>query len=204
MVMEIVKPREEFFEPDSRLHAFKVREVGTTRWRDASLDDHYGDLDGLVLNPGVPEEVVGYINVVKTLYLYGWLYYPFFATCQCLSGMAVEMALRTRLPYPSGKRDGRTLRTLLRKAVDSGLLRDDGFPSLPGRAAKEKAELERLAVATAQTVIGPTEPYVEILVKALPEMRNIFAHPKANWIVLPGAAQQSILVAVEIINQLWS
>jgi hypothetical protein len=201
--METVKPRDQFFEPNSRLLAFKVREVGAIQWRDASLDDHYSDLDGLDLSPGVPEEVVGYVNVVKTLYLYGWLYYPFFATCQCLSGMAVEMALRTRLPNASGKRDGRTLSTLLRKAVDSGLLRDKGFPSLQERESGEKTVLERLALATAQTVVGPTEPYVRMLTKALPEMRNIFAHSKANWIVLPGAAQRSILVAVEIINQLW-
>jgi hypothetical protein len=201
--MENVKPREQFFEPDPRCASSVVIDRNVGEIRDGTLDDHYADLGGLDLNPEVPEQVAGYINLVKTLYLYGWLYYPFFATCQCLSGMAIEMALRTRLPSRSGKRDGRTLKKLLLTANDKGLLRDDGFPSLARKRALAREVDERFEKVSGLKVVYQGTPYVEILAELVPKIRNQFAHPHANWILTPGMALDSILLAVEIANQLW-
>ena len=201
--MEPVKALEQFLEADPRMSGFVLRPIGTSEWRNMSINDHYGDLDGLDLSPNVPEAVVSYVNVIKNLYLYGWLCYPFFTVCQMMTGMAVEMALRLRMPNPTGKRDKRMLHELLRSAIDQGLLRDDGFPSLPEKQAEAKQWDEAFEKATGSKVTNQRMPYVEVLADCLPKLRNEFAHPHAAWIVTPGMALEPIRIAVEIANQLW-
>jgi hypothetical protein len=149
--MEPVKPLDQFFEPDPRMTMFVVRPIGSSESRGASVSDHYGDLEGLDLNPGVPEPVGGYMNVIKNLYLYGWLYYPFFTVCHTHTAMAVEMALRLRMPEPVPQQDRRTLRPLLKQAVSKGLIQDSGFPSLPAKQAEAQrfhAELAKMGIQT--------------------------------------------------------
>jgi hypothetical protein len=142
--MEPVKPLDQFFEPDPRMTMFVVRPIGSSDFRAANVSDHYGDLEGLDLNPGVPEPVVSYINVIKNLYLYGWLCYPFFTVCHTHSAMAVEMALRLKMPNTTGMEDKRTLRPLLEMAVVKGLIKDSGFPSLPAKEAAARQFYEEL------------------------------------------------------------
>jgi hypothetical protein len=141
--------------------------------------------------------------VIKNLYLYGWLCYPFFTVCQMMTGMAVEMALRLRMPNTNGKADKRTLHGLLRSAIQQGLIRDDGFPSLPAKEAAAKQEAEAFEQATASKITYQPVPYVEVLAQCLPKLRNEFAHPHAAWIVTPGMALEPIRISVEIVNQLW-
>jgi hypothetical protein len=43
------------------------------------LDDQYELLKYFELHTGVPEDVRGYMATVVTLWVYGWLYYPFYA-----------------------------------------------------------------------------------------------------------------------------
>ncbi|MBZ5571987.1 MAG: hypothetical protein LAO09_08915 [Acidobacteriia bacterium] len=136
--MEPVKPRDQFFESDIRLSGFVLVDTTTGAMRDATIDDHYHDLDGLDLNASVPEPVVSYINVVKNLYLYGWLCYPFFTVCQTHAAMAVEMALRLKMPNATGMEDKRTLKPLLQRAIAKGLIQDAGFPSLPAKQAEAR------------------------------------------------------------------
>jgi len=177
--METVKPLEQFFEADPRMTGFVKVDTTTGAVRDFTIDDHYAYLQGLDLNSGVPGSVVSYMNVVKNLYLYAWLCYPFFTVCQTHAAMAVELALRLRTPNATGKEDRRTLRPLLRAAIANGLIRDAGFPTL----AEKQAEAN--------------------LLECLPRLRNHFAHPHDSWIVSPAMALKPIRLAVEIINQLW-
>jgi len=65
--METMKPLEHFFEPNPRSEAFVVFEEGTGQRRQMTLADHYESLSELQLNPAVPESVVSYFNVVKSL-----------------------------------------------------------------------------------------------------------------------------------------
>jgi hypothetical protein len=201
--MEPVKQLEQFFEPDPRISAFVVHPIGTSDWRAATVSDHYGDLEGLDLNPGVPESVVSYVNVIKNLYLYGWLCYPFFTVCDTHSVMAVEMALRLRIPNTTGKEDKRTLRPLLEQAITKGLIQDSGFPNLPAKQAQARRFHEELAQMGINTSLRNT-PFVKELVESLPKVRNHFAHLHDAWIVTPAMALEPIRLAVEIINQLWS
>jgi len=96
------------------------------------------------------------------------------------------------------------LKKLLQAAKNAGLLRDAGFPSLKRR--RENAAMIEQEIAT---VLGQTpeslaeEPYVDRVIAGLPEIRNKFAHPDMHTIIPAGMAVDSLIVAAEIINQLW-
>src|SRR5260370_15035469 len=125
----------------------------------------------------VPEDVRSYFNAVVTLYLFGWLYYPFFTLASERSFFAVEMALRKRLPpkkLDKKGRDPRNLVDLLREAKAAGLMRDEGFPSLENRRAGAEEEAEILG---RDPEPQPEEPYVNVLIRAFPWVSNRFAHP---------------------------
>jgi len=194
-----VKNKEQFFEPDPTNGFFPL----------LSLETHYEMVSQYCgLHEGVPEDIHSYFNAVVTLYLYGWLYYPFYTLASERSFFAVEMALRKRFPpkkLNKKGRDPRFLADLLREARDAGLLRDEGFPSLENRRANG-AELDQ---HTAE-ILGredaepqPEVPYVDVLIGAFPWLRNRFAHPNMQTIMPPGPALDGLILAAEIINQLW-
>ena len=159
------------------------------------------------LHDGVQEEVRSYFNAVVTLYLHGWLYYPFYALALELSFFAVEMALRKRFPPKKLNRKGQDPRNLVdmfRIAKAAGVLRDEGFPSLPiRRAAAEELDRQMAELCDRDSLQPPQIPYVDFLTSQFPEMRNRFAHPKLRQILVPGQALDGLLLAAEIINQLW-
>ena len=154
------------------------------------------------LHDGVPDDVQHYFDAIVTLYLYGWLYYPFYTLASERSFFAVEMALKKRLPpkkLNKKGRDPRLLGDLLRDAKDAGLLHDEGFPSLQNRRANEQALDEVLGWAPD----SQQEPYVDVVTRAFPWLRNRFAHPNMQNIMPPGPALDALILAAEIINQLW-
>jgi hypothetical protein len=187
--VEAIKGKEQFFEPDPRSQGLGP-----------PLENQYELLDYFRLHDGVPESVRSYMNSVVTLWLYGWLYYPFYPLAIFLSTTAVEMALQERFP----NKRGRGLKRLLQAAKGAGLLRDEGFPSLKHRRENEAMLDEQLAAIGSQTPQSlPENPYVDVLIEVLPKVRNRFAHPEMHAIIPPGMAVDSLTVATEIINQLW-
>jgi hypothetical protein len=183
--VETVKSKEQFLEPDPRSESLGP-----------PLETQYPLLDDFRLHDGVPESVRSYLNSVVTLWLYGWLYYPFYSLAIFLSTTAVEMALQERFP----ERRGVGLKRLLKVAKKAGMLCDEGFPSLKYR--RENAAI--LDEQIGQTPDAPPdEPYVDVLIERLPNVRNKFAHPQMHTIVFPGMVVDSLIVAAEIINQLW-
>lgn len=195
--MATIKSKEQFFEPDPTNEWFPL----------LSLEKQYEIvLQYCQLHGGVPEDVRSYFNVVVTLYLYGWLYYPFHTMAYFLGATAVEQALRDRLPRKLDRkgRDRRGLRKLLQEAKAAGLLRDEGFPSLENRRANVEELNQHLAEILGRAPEPqPEVPYVDVLVETLPWIRNRFAHPDVHVIMTPGQALDGLIVAVEIINQLW-
>lgn len=159
------------------------------------------------LHQGVPEDIRDYFHVVVSLYLYGWLYYPFYMLASERSFFAVEMALRKRLPPKSldkKGRDRRSLGDLLKEAKDAGLLRDEGFPSLENRRANAEELSQHIAEIVGQRPEAEPQPsYVEGLIQTFPQLRNRFAHPNMQIIMPPGPMLDSLIVTAEIINQLW-
>lgn len=201
--MELLKPLEDFFHPDQRNRLFVTLDPLTGGYRPSKVEDQSASVNAFPLHSGVPEEVVSFMNTVKMLFVYGWLYYPFYSVAHCFSAMCVEMALRKRFPNSTGGRDKRGLNELLNTAVKHGLIRDAGFPSLIYRQADDERFAAYLKEITGEQPIGRTKPYIEILAEALPKVRNSLAHPHGHWIVTPGMAIEQICLAVELINQLW-
>lgn len=187
--METVKSKEQFLEPDPRSESLGP-----------PLETQYDLLAYFQLHDGVPESVRSYMNSVVTLWLYGWLYYPFYPLAIFLSATAVELALQER--FPDKRRRG--LKKLLQAAKEAGLLRDEGFPSL-----KQSREIAEVLNNQFAEIDGdppesmPERPYVDVLIESLAQIRNRFAHPAMHAIVPPGMAVDSLVVAAEIINQLW-
>jgi hypothetical protein len=189
-----IKSKEQYFESDPTNEFFPL----------LSLDKHYEIvLQYCQIHGDVPEDVRSYFNAIITLYLYGWLYYPFFTLASERSFFAVEMALRKRLPpkkLNKKGRDPRNLVDLLGEAKAAGLMRDEGFPSLENRRASAEEEAGFLGWDPEPQ---PEKPYVDVLIRAFPWMRNRFAHPNMQNIMPPGPALDGLIMAAEIINQLW-
>lgn len=118
--MENMKELARFFEPDPRNLAFVRFDLKSGEKSQITLEDHYRLVSRVELHSGVPQDVRSYFEAVKTLVAYGWLYYPFYALSQDFSAMAVEFALRIRLPK-SGN-DKRGLAVLFQEAEANGLI----------------------------------------------------------------------------------
>ena len=157
--MESIKGKEQFLDPDPRSLSLGP-----------PLEKEYELLDYFRLHDGVPDSVRSYMNSVVTLWLYAWLYYPFYPLAIFLSTTAVEMALRERFPKKGPDRRG--LKALLRTAKNAGLLRGKGFPSV-----KYRRENTATIIARRPEALLGGEPYVDVIVDSLPEIRNTFAHP---------------------------
>jgi hypothetical protein len=188
----------QFFEPDPTNEFFPS----------LSLEKQYEIVSQYCnLHDGVPDDVHSYFNAVVMLYLYGWLYYPFYTLASERSFFAVEMALRTRLPpkeLDEQGRDMRTLTRLLREAKKAGLLRDEGFPSLENRRAIAEELNQHVAEILGRDPEPQREvPYVDVLIQRFPWVRNRFAHPDMQNIMPPGTALDGLILAAEIISQLW-
>ncbi|HKV23177.1 MAG TPA: hypothetical protein VJN93_01170 [Candidatus Acidoferrum sp.] len=195
--MTAVKRLEQFFERDPTNDFFSL----------LTLEHLYDSVSQYcTLHEGVPEDIRDYFHVVVTLFLYGWLYYPFYTLASERSFFAVEMALRKRLPakkLDKKGRDRRSLGDLLREAKDAGLLRDDGFPSLENRRANANELNQHMAeILGHEPESGPQVPYVDVLIQTSPWLRNRFAHPDMQSILTPGQALDGLILAAEIINQL--
>jgi hypothetical protein len=116
--MERMKELAHFFDPDLRNLAFVRLDRVTGAKSEMKLEDHYQLVSSVELHAGVPDQVRSYFETVRTLILYGWLYYPFYALSQNACGMAVEIALRVRLPGQGNDRRG--LADLFKEAVKKG------------------------------------------------------------------------------------
>ena len=198
--METVKCRETFLDPDPRSASFAKMNLQTGETAPMTLDDQYEMAEHFRVHDGVPEDVRSYMATITTLWLYGWLYYPFCTLTQFLSTTAIEMALQLRFPATAG----RGLRRLLMQARGEGLLRDESFPTLP-HIRESQAQLAHEISEISGTPVNklPQRPYVETLIETLPKIRNSFAHPEMHSIMVPGQAVGGLILAAEIINQLW-
>lgn len=187
--MEIMKKVEEITEPHPASKAM------------LTLDDSYLLMKSIEIHDSVPEAVRSYIEAVKSLFVYGWFYYPFYTLAAFLATTAVEMALRMRLPK-EGK-DSRGLGKLLKQAVSKGLLRDEGFVSLKDARAELASIFEGTGELNHRKVSVPDVSYVGEAVQRLTAIRNEFAHPRGHWIMTPGHATSILILVSEVINQVY-
>jgi hypothetical protein len=202
--METVKSRDRIHEPDPRSACFAKMDPVTGKTELMTLEDQYAVAENYRLHDGVPEDIRSYMATVVTVWLFGWFHYPFYTLAQFLSTTAVEMALKKRLSEGAGRRR-KGLRALLEEAKTAGLLCDEGFRSLK-RVEEDQASF---AVEIGDAVDEPGSNsvpgrFVDRVVSFYAGIRNSFAHPTIHTILFPGQTVGAMILASEIINQLWS
>ncbi len=197
--METIKKLEEITGPDCRSTCFGVLNVSDGTTRAVTLADFYRDAERIHLNETAPEDVRSYMEAVKTLFVYGWFYYPFFTLSAFMATTAVEMALNAKLR--KGAIDSPGLKKLFDQAIREGLLRDENFPS------REHVRAHRVLAfgGDSETRGGFYEegnpPYPESVPNLMRHFRNVFAHPSGHWILFPGQSLDFLVLAAELINQ---
>lgn len=199
--METLKRIEEITMPDHRSMGFGVINFSNGTTRSMTLADFYKDAESIQVNETAPEDLRSYVEAVKTLFVYGWHYYPFFTLSAFMATTAVEMALKRRLQTKPHDRSG--LKALFDKAISKGLLKDEGFPSRKHVQSKSGVVFGESEESSG---VLPTEqgpPYAERVARFVGHFRNVFAHPSGHWILLPGQAIDFLVLAGEVINQLW-
>jgi hypothetical protein len=172
--METLKPLSEVTEPDARNLYFVVTELSGAARR-LSLKDIHDIVSGITLHPGVPEAIRSHFSQAQNLSIYSWFHYPFNVTSQFLAFVSVEFALKHRLQSRA------SFKTLIRTAVESGLIKDHGFTIA---AHREQA----------------TEPYVQTLIEVMPSLRNQLAH---GTNMLHNNSISSLRICADFINQLF-
>lgn len=197
--MERFKALEEVLQPDSRSEAFAKIDPVTCEVLSMRLDDYHRRLSEISLKEQVPEDVRSYFETVKNVSLYGWFVYPFFTVSVFLSFTAIEMALRKKFGEDDPHRRWWGLKQLLEEAKHRGLISDQGFPSVQARQGGEAAVDDELGLPFGRQVAD----YTSILIESLPYLRNSFAHPSSQMILVPGEATSSLRISAELINQLF-
>jgi hypothetical protein len=205
--MESLKPVSEIHQPDQRNLLFVRTDTGKPR----TLDEHHALIESAVLQSSVPKEVRSYFATIQNLCIYAWFSYDLYAVVQFLCFAVVEMALRIRLPR-SGK-DNRGLSALLREANKEKLIKAKGFSHIRSRRQSQAEQLraDRQIMRLPESPIAmkfsvspiPKSDYGEILAKALPYLRNSFAHPQGHAIIMPWEALRQLRITAELINQLF-
>lgn len=191
--MEQLKPLSEILEPDKRMASFG--------WM---LETDHKRLSDIKLSETIPEDIRNYFETVKNICLYGRFVYAFYGVAESLTYPLLELGLQKRLGTGKHGRKN-SFRILLHRAIESGLIKDDGF-SHARRMREHQAQLQEMWQVEGSPVLAPSErdSYIKTLASVLPNFRNRFAHPSQQAIVLPQEALFSIRFAAEFINQLYA
>lgn len=161
------------------------------QFRPLTFREIYEDAATITLHDGVPEVVRSHFAVAQNLLVYSWFFYPFNVTAQFLAYVTVELALKERFK----PKEGRSFKELVKLAVAEGLVKDEGFSHLRGRSELDQHTQQEIGLGPQQI-----KSYAEILIDAMPYLRNALAHGSA--MLHPGGAS-SVRICAEFINQLF-
>jgi hypothetical protein len=193
-----VKPFEEILKSDPRNLYYSDLASGTQ----ITVRHRYAELSEIALGPNVPVPIKDYFGTLQDLCLYGWYAYEFYGVAFFLSFTAIEMALKVRLSR--GPNDKRMLHELLQEALKKKLISSKAFTHIRGIRETAALDLRRMrrfeGLRKSQL---PKSDYLAILQKAIPRLRNAYAHPTGQAIHLPHEAIFSLRFAAEFINQLF-
>lgn len=185
--MEELKKVDETLSPDERQAFFSVVDTATGSSRPLTLNDLYASAASITLHDGVPESIRSHFAAATNLLVYAWFYYPFNVTARFISMVSIEFALRVRFG------DSLTpLKRLVKRAVNEGLIKDDGFSHF------ERASVIGDAVTSEGAPTSNAKRYVDTLIEVLPRLRNDLAH--GAHMVHPHSTR-SVQVAADFINQ---
>jgi len=218
---DFLKSLADIFSPDPR-NRTTVR-LGPNGLRQIPIEEHHAEVAQFTLSPAVPEGIKVQFETTKNLYLYAWFVYRFYPVVKNQALACLELGLRTRFPEPLPRkywsRSDRppTLQPLLRFAVDSGAIRNEGFHRWRShvqmrareRYARERhremveRNLDQIELDYGEAVPNEEDrawDYVSILVEVLPKIRNHYAHGSES---LDRQALGDIETVCEILNQIF-
>jgi hypothetical protein len=193
--MESLKQLSEVAEPDVRQKFFVALDLTNGTTRPFTLEDFHRAAASITLHPGVPDKVRENFETARHLIIYSWFYYPFNITAQLSAYITVEFALRTRF-----KDRKNSFKHLLKKAVDAGLITDNGFTIAQRRAKQIREYNEVLPPDLRAPEPALVREYSDALTKALPYLRNEIAH---GTTMLHNHGASSVRLSAELINQLF-
>ncbi|MCG8071667.1 MAG: hypothetical protein N0C86_06755 [Candidatus Thiodiazotropha taylori] len=188
--MEVLKELDRITEADERQQHFAVVDNQTGEYRRLTLEDVYRQTESIQLHNPVPDNVKSNFSTAKNLLVYSWYHYPFNVTAQFLAFVTVEMALKDKFKIEKYQ----SFRSLIKLAVEEGMVKDDGFEHL-----YYKSETQELLEK--EGMIEDVRPYVETLTDVMPKLRNELAHG-GNMLHMNGA--KSVKICADFINQLYS
>ncbi len=172
--MESLKPLLEITEPDIRNTYFVVTNT-SARAQKLPLAGIHEVANDISLIATVPEDIRSHFTQAQNLAVYSWFHYPFNVTAQFMAFVSVEFALKSRFNSDA------TFKHLIRRAVDEGLIKDEGFAIADHRSLSKTS-------------------YVETLVDVMPKLRNELAHGST---MLHNNSLASLRICADFINQLF-
>jgi hypothetical protein len=216
-----LRPLAYFNEPDPRSGCFSMFDKELKDFRQVELSDHHQNISEIILNESVPENVASQFEVVRNLYLYSWVVYRFLNISEHHALACLELALKCRyescLNEIAHPQKHASLKKLLKYAIESGDIRNEGFTAWHlqvfrnSQNREEARRLQRviqmgnshLLYDDAVNVIVEEDrdfDYVSSLAERLPILRNLYAHGSD---MLDFRALNTIRTVSEIINQLF-
>ena len=209
-------------DPDPR-NLFFVRWDSAGEFLPLTVKEQHADVASVTLHAGVPDLIATQLETTKNLYLYSWFVYRFHPVAEHHALTCLEFALKTR--FSNEIRAGAvpfrgnhpTLPYLLRYAIASGVVKNEGFESWHDmvrirarhRVEKERfrkmrdGNIERMIWKDSEVVITEEDrntDYVGILLDTIPTIRNAYAHGSPS---LDNGSLHTIRIVAEIINQLF-
>jgi len=201
----VLKLLDEVLMPDPRFKFLVVRSAENSR--QFELADLHGRLSDTRLSPAVPDDVRRQIETARNLMLYAWFVFEFQTIAELQAYLALELALRRRLP--EAKREQRTkqgvklvpltLSPLLKKAVAEGLIVPEKLPAyarmLEWRAWHQRESAMPMAPAP------KAKRWLQLVMQGLPTLRNTLAHglPKLDLF----SSLNSLELCADLINALF-
>lgn len=175
--MEELKKLEQLQNPDKRNLYFCIIDHSTGKQRPLDVKDIYSSVERIELSEAVPEDIRSQFTVARNLAVYSWFSYSFHQISELKAFSTVEMALRSLL----GKHK-HGFRGLIKKAVNSGLIKDLGFSHIEKPGNPNSTE------------------YSAKLQDIMPALRNSLAH--GNTTLHPGSVS-NLRICADFINQLY-
>jgi len=199
MLAEQLRQLDQLTLPDRRAELFSVTDATTGITRSLALSDLHARAASINLHPTVPEIIRSHFATAQNLLVYAWFYYPFTVTAHFMSLVSIEYALRVRF---EAQRDD-SFKSLVRRAVREGLVRDQGFAHLASPTDVNSTQPGWLPAVAADEdeLTGPPKRYVDELIDILPTIRNLYAHGRHT--VRP-FSYLSVQIAADFINQLYA
>lgn len=195
--MEEFKRFDEILKPDGRQKFFVLWEKASEDQR-LELKDLYEIAEKIRLHEGVPEVIRNHFTTAQNLLVYSWFFYPFNVTAEFLAFVTLEFALKERFALEKGSQKGREtmFKGLVKKAVDEGWVKDEGFSHIHNQSKLNSSSDYGIGISSQQV-----RSYTETLIESLPFIRNELAHGSST--LHPDGAF-SVRLCAEFINQLFT